>query len=269
MGRFDGKAVLVTGAGSGIGCAMCRLFAREGARVALNDMDEALAREAAGKINAEVIDEKVFPYAFDVADIDAMRSAVADWDAKCGGLDVVCCNAGITNYGGFLDYEPHAFDRLTSVNLRGTYFTAQAAARAMIARKKAGRIILTSSVTGVQGFRSLGAYGMTKAGIVHMAKSIAMELGQYGINVNAIIPGIVRTERTMADDPDLDANWNDVLALGRVSEAEDVANAALFLASPEARQITGQALVVDAGWVIHSPIPAGQPETPAQSSVLK
>lgn len=269
MGRFDGKAVLVTGAGSGIGYAMCRLFAREGARVALNDMNEALAREAAGKINGEVGSERVLPYAFDVANVEALRAAVAAWDQACGGLDAVCCNAGITNYGGFLEYEPHAFDRITSVNLRGTYFTAQAAARAMIARKKAGRIILTSSVTGVQGFRNLGAYGMTKAGIAHMAKSMAMEVGEYGINVNAIVPGIVRTERTMIDDPDLDANWNEVLALGRVSEAEDVANVALFLASPEARQITGQALVVDAGWVIHSPIPAGQPETPAQSSVLR
>lgn len=269
MGRFEGKAVLVTGAGSGIGYAMCRLFAQEGARVALNDMNEALAGQSARKINDEVGSERVVPFAFDVANVEALRRAVADWDARCGGLDAVCCNAGITNYGSFLDYTPEAFDRLTGVNLRGTYFTAQAAARAMIARKTAGRIILTSSVTGVQGFRNLSAYGMTKAGIVHMAKSMAMEVGEYGINVNAIIPGIVRTERTIADDPNLDENWTEVLALGRVSEPEDVANVALFLASPEARQITGQALVVDGGWVIHSPIPEGQPEEPGYSSQLR
>ena len=260
INRFENKAVLVTGAGVGIGYAICRRFAQEGARVALNDMNEVVAREAAQKLNGELGRECVFPYTFDVADVEAVRRAVADFDQRMGRLDGVVANAGITNYGNFLDYAPEAFDRLTSVNLRGTYFTAQAGARAMIARKTSGRIVLMSSVTGVQGYRNLGAYGITKAGILHMTKSLAVELGSYGITVNAIIPGITRTDRTLADDPDMDRNWAAVTPTGKVSEPEDVAAAVLFLASREAKQITGQSLAVDGGWTIQNPIPSGQPE---------
>jgi 3-oxoacyl-[acyl-carrier protein] reductase len=237
--------------------------------VALNDLDETLAREAASKLNAELGQERVYPYGFDVADVQAVRRAVADCDQRFGRLDVVIANAGITNFGSFLEYTPEAFDRLTAVNLRGAYFTAQAGAQAMIARNLPGRIILTSSVTGIQAFLNLSAYGVTKAGILMMAKTLAGELGGYGITVNAIVPGIIRTERTVADDPHLEENWSDVLFTRKVGEPEDVAAVALFLASPEAKQITGQAIVVDGGWVIHSPIPAGHPAIPPASSQLR
>jgi 3-oxoacyl-[acyl-carrier protein] reductase len=248
---------------------MCRGFAQEGAQVALNDLDETLAREAASKINAELGRERVFPYGFDVADVQAVRRAVADCDQRFGRLDVVVANAGITNFGSFLDYTPEAFDRLTGVNLRGAYFTAQAAAHAMIARSLPGRIILISSGTGIQAFLNLSAYGVTKAGILMMAKALAGELGSYGITVNAIVPGIIRTERTVADDPHLEENWSEVLFTRTVGEPEDVAAVAQFLASPESRQITGQAIVVDGGWAIHSPIPAGHPDIPPASSQLR
>jgi glucose 1-dehydrogenase len=269
MKRFENKAVLVTGAGTGIGYALCRSFALEGATVALNDMNASLAESAARTLNDEIGQERVFPYAFDVADIESMRRAVEQFDAQCGRLDVVVANAGITNYGSFLEYTPEAFDRLTSVNLRGTYFTAQAGARAMIARQIPGRILVLSSVTGVQAFLNLGAYGVTKAGILIMAKVIALELGSYGITVNALVPGITKTDRTVADDPNMEQSWPSVLITGQVSEVEDIAAAGLFLASEEARQITGQALVVDGGWVIHSPLPPGHPEKPAFSSQLR
>jgi 3-oxoacyl-[acyl-carrier protein] reductase len=267
--RFENRVGLVTGAGSGIGYAICRSLAQEGATVALNDINESLAREAANQLNDELGRECVFPYGFDVANVEALRAAVNDIDQRFGRLDVVVANAGITNYGGFLEYTPEAFDRLTSVNLRGSYFTAQAAAKAMIARGIAGRIILLSSVTGIQAFLNLGAYGVTKAGIAMMAKVLALEVGQYGITVNAIAPGIVKTERTAADDPELDEHWPPVLMNRRVGQVEDVAATALFLASPEALQITGQTIVVDGGWVIHSPLPAGHPEKPEFSSKLR
>jgi glucose 1-dehydrogenase len=269
MNRFENKAILVTGAGTGIGYALCRSFAAEGATVALNDMNTGLAEGAARTLNDEIGHERVFPYVFDVADTEAMRRAVERFDAQCGRLDVVVANAGITNYGSFLEYTPEAFDRLASVNLRGTYFTAQAGAKAMIARQIPGRIIVLSSVTGVQAFLNLGAYGVTKAGILMMAKVIALELGSYGITVNALVPGITKTDRTVADDPNMEQSWPLVLITGQVSEVEDIAAAGLFLASEEARQITGQALVVDGGWVIHSPLPPGHPEKPAFSSQLR
>ncbi len=136
-------------------------------------MNEAIGWAATQKINDALGRECVVPYIFDVADVEAVRRAVADCDERFGRLDVVVANAGITNFGGFLEYTPEAFDRLTSVNLRGTYFTAQAGAQAMIARGLPGRIILTSSVTGIQAFLNLSAYGVTKAGILMMAKSLS------------------------------------------------------------------------------------------------
>jgi len=262
-------AVLVTGAGVGIGYALARSFAKAGAQVALNDLDGALAERAAAAINAEAGTPRVVAYGLDVADVGAVRQMVAEAAARFGGLDVAIANAGLTNYGAFLDYTPEAFDRLTSVNLRGSYFTAQAAARVMIAHGTHGRILLMSSVTGARAFLNLGAYGITKAGIRHMAKSLALELGPHGITVNAISPGLIVTERTLADDPHAEQNWSSVTPNRRAGYVEDVVSAATFLTSPAAGHITGQTLMVDGGWTLASPLPPEHPELPAASSQLK
>jgi 3-oxoacyl-[acyl-carrier protein] reductase len=269
MGKFDQKAVLVTGAGVGIGYALCQAFAEAGATVALNDLDPALAARSAATINQQVGREAVRPYGADVADVPAIRQMVADFAQQAGRLDVVIANAGITNYGEFLTYTPEAFDRLTGVNLRGSYFTAQAAAQTMIAQGIPGRILLMSSLTGLRAFLNLSAYGITKAGIRHMAKTLALELGPYGITVNAIGPGSTLTERTLADDPNFEANWASVTPTRRAGYVEDVVAVALFLASPEARQITGQTIDADGGWSLASPLPADHPEKPDFSSQLR
>jgi len=269
MGKFADKGVLVTGAGVGIGYEICREFAAEGAFVALNDIDGALAAQAAAQINAEVGRKAVYGYGFDVADVAAIRFMFADFENKAGRIDVAVANAGLTNFGEFLTYTPEAFDRLTSVNLRGSYFTAQAAAQHMIAKNIPGRIILMSSITGGQVFLNLGAYGVTKAGIRQMAKVLGVELGKYGITVNAISPGLTITERTVKDDPGADANWAEVTPTGRTGRPEDIAAATLFLASPEARHITGQTLEVDGGWTSTSPMPAAHPAKPEFSSQLR
>ncbi|GHO46764.1 SDR family NAD(P)-dependent oxidoreductase [Ktedonospora formicarum] len=269
MSNFTGKAVFVTGAGTGIGYALCRAFANEGATVALNDIDAELCSRAAQALNTELKIECVHPYAGDVADVDSIRSMFQSFAEKAGGLDIVIANAGITNYGSFLDYTPEAFDRLTGVNLRGSFFIAQTAARIMIEAQTPGRIILMSSVTGVQAHLNLSVYGVSKAGIRMMAKSIALEVGKYGITVNAISPGATLTERTLQDDPDYETHWAEVTPTRRVGYVDDVVAAALYLASPGARQVTGQTLVVDGGWTLHSPLPDDMPDLPKYSSRLR
>ncbi len=261
IGSFEGKTVLVTGAGIGIGYAICRSFAGAGAAVALNDIDPAVAAEAAAAINQEVGSQRVFAHPFDVADVDAVRGHMAEFAGRHGHLDIVVANAGITIYGPFINYTVEAFDRLTAVNLRGTFFTAQAAARQMIARgQPAGRIILMSSVTGVQALPNLSAYGSSKAAISHLAKVLALELGHHHITVNAIAPGATLTERNLADDADYEAHWAVVTPTGRLSFVEDIAETARFLASDEAAQISGQTITVDGGWTNRSPMPVGFPE---------
>lgn len=268
MGKYDHKTILVTGAGQGIGYGLCEAFAQEGAVVGLNDINGELAQKSAARINALVGDERVIPYTCDVSNVEAVRAMFDEFVRRTGRLDIAIANAGITNYGRFLDYTPEAFDRLMSVNLRGSYFTAQTAARIMIAQRIEGRLLLMSSITGFRAFLNLGGYGITKAGIRMMAQTLALELGRYGITVNAISPGATLTERTLQDDPAFEANWASVTPTGRPGYVEDVVAAALFLASPQARHITGQTIQVDGGWTIHSPLPSGHPEIPERSSQL-
>ena len=255
MSTFTGKAVLVTGAGSGIGYALCKAFASAGSTVALNDLDGNLAHQAAERLNSALEVELVHPYVCDVADVEAVRAMCRDFAATAGRLDIAIANAGLTSAGSFLTMTPDAFDRLTSVNLRGSLFTAQAAARIMIDAHTPGRIILMSSVTGIQPHENLGSYGITKAGIRMMAKSIALEISRYGITANAISPGATLTERTLSDDPNYERHWNAINPTGRVGYVEDIVAAALYLASPEARHVTGHTLVVDGGWTLQSPLP--------------
>ncbi len=262
MEAFKKQRVLVTGAGAGIGYGLCRKFAEAGAIVALNDVNPQLAAESARRLNDGLGDERVHPCPFDVADVPALREAVGSFAARFGSFQVAVANAGITNYGEFLSYTPEDFDRLTAVNLKGTYFTAQAAAQNMIKHNHPGRIILLSSVTGVQAHRNLSAYGITKAGIRMMAKTLALELGPHQITVNAIGAGATITERTLQDDPDYERNWNQVAPNRRTATVDDIAAAVLFLASSEARHVTGETLMVDGGWTIYSPLPANHPQVP-------
>ena len=259
MHSYTGKTVIVTGAGSGIGYTVAKRFAEAGAWVALNDYNADLAQKAVQTLNSELDRESVHAFAGDVADAGFIQQMVDQVVERSGRLDVMIANAGITDYGPFLDYNPAAFDRLTGVNLRGTYFSAQAAAKAMIAANIPGRIILTASVTGIQAHKNLSAYGMTKAGIIHLAHYLAVELGAYGITVNTVSPGATTTERTMQQEPDFGEKWAKVAPTGRAATTDDIAAAMMFLASDEARQITGTNLTVDGGWTIYSPLP---PETP-------
>jgi 3-oxoacyl-[acyl-carrier protein] reductase len=252
-----GKSVIVTGAGSGIGYALCHAFASGGATVGLNDIDTGLGRSAAERINTSIGSMPgVRSFAGDVANVDDIHTMFARFLEAVGRLDIVIANAGITQFGDFLTETPEAFDRVTGVNLRGTFFTAQTAARIMVEARVPGRIILMSSVAGARAHPRMSAYGVTKAGIRMMARSIALELGGYGITANAISPGATLTERTLHDDPNYEENWAGVVPTGRVGQVEDIVAAAMYLASPQAAHVTGQTLVVDGGWTVRSTLPS-------------
>jgi 3-oxoacyl-[acyl-carrier protein] reductase len=245
MPGFEGRTALVTGAGAGIGEEIARRLSLAGARVLLNDADRGLAESTAARIGAD--GGACRGIGGDVADVDVVRGLVAEAVGTFGRLDIAVANAGLTQYGDFFDYDPGRFDRLLGVNLRGSYFLAQAAARQMRAQGGGGRILLLSSVTGHRALRQLSAYGMTKAALEMMARALVVDLSPLGITINAVAPGATVTPRTVAD-PEWEGGWARATPLGRAATVGDVAAAALFLLSPEAAHITGQTLLVDGGW---------------------
>lgn len=251
---FVGQVAIVTGAGVGIGYEIAQQLAAAGAQVVLNDVDATLAEQSAAAIREA--GGQCVAAAGDVADVEVVRGLVARAVVAFGRLDMAVANAGLTTWGDFFDYQPEDFDRVLGVNLRGSYFLAQAAARQMRAQGSGGRILLMSSVTGHQAIRYLSAYGMTKAALEMLARNLVIELSPYKITINAVAPGATVTPRNLRDDPNYEAVWGQRIPLGEVATPADIAQAALFLLSPAASHITGQTLVVDGGWTALSPTPS-------------
>ncbi len=252
MKRFDGNVGIITGAGSGIGFEISRQLAMAGAKVILNDLDDSLAQNAAKLINAEA--GVCVAVAGDAAEEETIQQLTSKAISMFGRLDFVVANAGLTLFGPFLEYSRKDFKRVVIVNLEGTFFLAQTAARVMIEQGIKGRIVFMSSVTGHQAHKNLTAYGMTKAGIEMLAKSLVVELSEYGITVNTVAPGATLTERT-EQDPSYRETWSRLTPLKKPGTTKDVADAVLFLLSREAGHITGQTLIVDGGWSSTSPSP--------------
>lgn len=250
---FQNQVAIVTGAGQGIGFEICRQLAVQGASVILNDVQESLAKKAAETISKNHNGICV-PMAGDVSNVAFLQHLVDEAVNKFGQVNIAVANAGITLFGDFLDYDVTDFNQVLNVNLRGTFFLAQAAARQMISQGQGGKLLFMSSVTGVQAHKNLAAYGMSKAGIQMLAKNLVIELSQHKINVNALAPGATLTERTVSD-PDYEKTWANLTPIGSAASIEDIANAACFLVSSKANHITGQTIVIDGGWTSISPSP--------------
>ncbi|GJM36495.1 MAG: short-chain dehydrogenase [Saprospiraceae bacterium] len=250
---FENKVAVITGAGIGIGFEIARQLALAGASVVLNDIDGELARKAANKIQAK--GGKCLAIEGDSSDLVVIHTLVHKAIHEFGHLDFAIANAGITTFGNFLEYEQTSFERLVAVNLQGSFFLAQVAARQMVKQNSGGRILFMSSVTGHQVHPNLAAYGMTKAALEMLAKSLGVELAPHKITVNAIAPGATITERTLQLDPEYQKTWEGLTPTGKVATTSDIAHAALFFLSPASGQITGQSLIVDGGWTAVSPPP--------------
>jgi glucose 1-dehydrogenase len=250
---FQDQTAIITGAGEGIGFEISRQLALRGASVLLNDIDLERAEQAAAAIRAE--GRNCLAMGGDVAKVEDIQALVDKAVAEFGRVDIAVANAGFSYAKNFFDVTPEEFYRIVSINLGGSFFLAQAAARQMRAQGSPGRILLMSSVLGHQTSPEWTVYGMTKRGIEMLARSIGIALAPYQITVNAIAPGATLTPRTEKADPDYVAHWQKVTPTGRPAYPADIANTALFLLSPEASHITGQTILVDGGWTLVSPVP--------------
>jgi glucose 1-dehydrogenase len=250
---FTGAVAIVTGAGNGIGFEVAKQLAMNGASVIINDIDAELVKAASAKIN-ELQAGATYPVTGDAGEIEVINELVNAAVQQFGKLNIAIANAGITLFGDFLEYKPEALQSVMTVNLQGSFFLAQMAAKQMIKQQSGGSILLMSSVTGHQAHKNLAAYGMTKAALEMLAKNLVIELSPYKITVNTVAPGATLTERTQ-EDADYKKTWSRITPMGRPATVEDVANAALFLVSPKAGHITGQNLVVDGGWTAVSVSP--------------
>ena len=251
--RLEGKSALITGAARGIGRAFAEAYVREGATVAIGDINVEAAEKAAREIGPAA-----YAVHLDVTDQASIDAAVKAVEAKAGGLDILVNNAALFDAAPIVEITRASYDKLFAVNLAGTLFTLQAAAKSMIAGGKGGKIINMASQAGRRGEALVAVYCATKAAVISLTQSAGLDLIKHRINVNAIAPGVVDGE-----------HWNGVDALfakfeglkpgekkrqvgaavpyGRMGRAEDLTGMAVFLASAEAEYVVAQTYNVDGG----------------------
>lgn len=243
MNRFKEKAVLVTGAASGIGLAAARRFLSEGARVVMLDIDEATLGTAA----AGLPHDRVLVQVGDTADKETAAAAVKAAVDRFGGLHILVNNAGVATEGDIMQTSEEDFARVMAVNVAGYFHMAKAAMPELV--KVRGSIVMTSSVSGLGGDWNTFAYNTSKGAVSNMVRAMALDAGKDGVRVNAVNPSFTATRMTedMLKDPELVAKFKERLPLGAPEDPDGIAAAIAFLASEDARLITGVNLPVDAG----------------------
>lgn len=239
--RLENKVAVITGGAGGIGYAAVKRFLQEGAKVAIVDYDQALGE----KVVAELGDNVAF-YAVDISVLAQVQEMVQKVVAHFGKIDILVNNAGITRDATLVKMSEVDFERVIQINLNGVYYCTQAVAPHMI-EQGSGKIISTSSVSGVYGNFGQTNYAATKAAIIGMTKTWAKELGRKGINVNAVAPGFTATAMVEKMPEKVLQQMEGITSLQRLGKPEDIANAYLFLASEESNYITGHVLHVDGG----------------------
>lgn len=259
--RLDGKVALVTGASRGIGQAAALGLAQAGANVAVNYHDSA--ESAAGHNNAadatrlvndiRTLGRKSLAVPADVSIKPDVANMVAAVHSELGGIDILVNNAGLLHFHDFLDMPEQLWDRVHQVNLKGTFLCSQAVANLMVKQAHGGRIISISSISALVGGAQQTHYTPTKAGIHSLMQSMAITLGPHGITCNSIMPGTIATDINADDlaDKTKRAHITSRIPLGRIGKPDDIAGPVVFLASDQARYITGASLLVDGGLYVN------------------
>jgi NAD(P)-dependent dehydrogenase (short-subunit alcohol dehydrogenase family) len=239
--RFSGKSALVTGAAQGMGRAIAERLVEEGASVVVFDIDEELAKQTATQIGG-------FAVGGDVSRREDVRKAVAACVEQFGGIDVLVAQAGIGDLQPLLEIDDAAWNRMLDVNLTGVFYSVQEAAREMAARG-GGAIVVTASTNAFYVEQHTAHYSATKGGVWTFVRNAALDLGQYGIRVNSVLPGIIDTRLSapLVHDPVAGPEYLKRVPLRRFGQPVEIANAVLFLASDEASYVTGEDLIVDGG----------------------
>jgi L-rhamnose 1-dehydrogenase len=257
--RLKDKVAIVTGGSRGIGRAICVKLASEGAKVVVNYSDKADCGEFIGSAD-KVVDEIVtasgnaVAFEADVANRESVYEMIDSTVKRYGRLDIMVANAGICPFSEFLEIDEELLNRVINVNLKGSFFCAQASMKKMIKGNTQGRIIFTSSVSSVFGGELQAHYCSTKGAVNQLMKSIAIAAGKYGITANAVLPGTVITDinrNELDTNPELKHYFEKRTPLGNLVTPEDIANATLFFASDEASCISGATLIVDGGMSIN------------------
>jgi 3-oxoacyl-[acyl-carrier protein] reductase len=247
MGQLDNQVAVVTGAGRGIGRAIALQFAAEGAAVACVSRSAENSEKTAAEVRA--LGRSAWAYAVDVADAAAVAATAKQFLADAGRVDILVNNAGVTRDALLMRLSDEDWDTVLNTNLRGAFLWTRALVMSFV-KQRSGRIINVASVSGLRGNAGQCNYAASKAGLIGFTKSLARELASRRITVNAIAPGFIETDMTAVLGPELRQKIVKDIPMNCFGQAEDIAHAALFLASPGARYITGQVLTVDGGLVM-------------------
>ncbi len=244
MKMLEGKVAVVTGGTRGIGFAIVKAFLEEGASVALFGSRQETVDKALASIKEENADALVIGLSPDLGDYAAVEKAMAEVKAHFGKIDILANNAGVSAREPIYNYDPAAFDKVMALNVNSVFYCSKAVAPYM-KEQGGGAIVNTSSMVSLYGQPSGCSYPASKFAVNGMTKSLARELGKDNIRVNAVLPGVTRTDMVAALPPEMVARVSATIPLGRVGEPEEVANAFVFLASDKASYITGALLSVD------------------------